>query len=79
MFPDLGKAGSPYARSVKKLKAMHGVPPDPALLFDLLMARTDDSFKENPAGLSSVMFYHATIIIHGKAMAMTWKNVKPSH
>ncbi|KAE8389860.1 heme peroxidase [Aspergillus alliaceus] len=62
--PDLGKAGSPYARNVPKLKHMHGVPPDPGLLFDLLMARSDETFKENPAGLSSVLFYHATIIIH---------------
>ena len=62
--PDLGSAGSPYARSVQKLKQMHGVAPDPGLLFDLLMARTNDSFKENPAGVSSVLFYHATIIIH---------------
>ncbi|GME60286.1 putative prostaglandin g h synthase 2 cyclooxygenase pgh2 cox2 [Neofusicoccum parvum] len=64
MNPDLGKAGSPYARSVQRLKSLHGVPPDPGLLFDLLMARSDDTFKENPAGISSVLFYHATIIIH---------------
>lgn len=32
--PDLGKAGSPYARTVPKMKHMHGVPPDPGLLFD---------------------------------------------
>ncbi|KAK8256469.1 hypothetical protein IWZ00DRAFT_541955 [Phyllosticta capitalensis] len=32
--PDLGKAGSPYARTVPKLKSGHGVPPDPGLLFD---------------------------------------------
>ncbi|KAK2731617.1 hypothetical protein FQN57_003270 [Myotisia sp. PD_48] len=62
--PHLGKAGSPYARSVPKLKHLHGVPPDPGLLFDLLMARSDESFKENPAGISSMLFYHATIIIH---------------
>ncbi|KAJ6007231.1 hypothetical protein N7522_005582 [Penicillium canescens] len=62
--PDLGKAGSPYARTVPKMKSLHGVPPDPGLLFDLLMARSDETFKENPAGISSVLFYHATIIIH---------------
>ncbi|KAJ5758694.1 hypothetical protein N7520_005850 [Penicillium odoratum] len=62
--PDLGKAGSPYARTVPKMKHLHGVPPDPGLLFDLLMARSDETFKENPAGVSSVLFYHATIIIH---------------
>ncbi|KAF2139467.1 uncharacterized protein K452DRAFT_77778 [Aplosporella prunicola CBS 121167] len=64
MIPDLGKAGSPYARTVRKIEATHGVPPDPGLLFDLFMARTDETFKENPAGISSVLFYHATIIIH---------------
>ncbi|GLA37646.1 hypothetical protein AnigIFM63309_004597 [Aspergillus niger] len=62
--PDLGKAGSPYARSVPRLKALHGVQPDPGLLFDLLMARDDTTFRENPAGISSVLFYHASIIIH---------------
>lgn len=29
------------------------------------MARGDD-FKENTAGVSSVLFYHASIIIHGE-------------
>lgn len=33
----------------------------------VLMSRDDKSFKENPAGISSVLFYHATIIVHGKA------------
>ncbi|KAL1638781.1 hypothetical protein SLS58_008595 [Diplodia intermedia] len=64
MNPDLGKAGSHYARSVPRIKSQHGVPPDPGLLFDLLMARSDETFKENPAGISSMLFYHATIIIH---------------
>lgn len=62
--PNLGKAGSPYAKTVKKLKYMKGTPPDPGLLFDLLMARSPETFKENPAGISSMLFYHATIIIH---------------
>ncbi|KAG2416425.1 hypothetical protein HFD88_007640 [Aspergillus terreus] len=62
--PNLGKAGSPYARSIPRIKTMHGVRPDPGLLFDLLMARDDSTFKENPAGISSMLFYHASIIIH---------------
>ncbi|KAI5306174.1 hypothetical protein KEM56_001984 [Ascosphaera pollenicola] len=62
--PDLGKAGSHYARSVQKIKHTHGTPPDPGLLFDLLMARSDDTYKENPAGISTILFYHATLIIH---------------
>ena len=28
------------------------------------MAREEGCFKENPAGVSSMLFYHATIIIH---------------
>ncbi|KAL7919043.1 heme peroxidase [Trichoderma austrokoningii] len=62
--PNLGKAGTAYAKSVKPEAFLHGVKPDPGLLFDLLLARGDNSFKENPAGISSMLFYHATIIIH---------------
>ncbi|KAI0555851.1 heme peroxidase [Xylaria curta] len=62
--PNLGKAGTPYAKSVRNTKRLHGVKPDPSLLFDLLMAREDGGFKENPAGISSMLFYHASIIIH---------------
>ncbi|KAL0943400.1 linoleate diol synthase [Colletotrichum truncatum] len=62
--PHLGQAGTPYAKTVRTAKRLHGVKPDPGLLFDLLMARDDKSFKENPAGISSILFYHASIIIH---------------
>ncbi|KAL2753091.1 hypothetical protein ACRALDRAFT_2044747 [Sodiomyces alcalophilus JCM 7366] len=62
--PNLGKAGSSYAKSVRATKTLHGVKPDPGLLFDLLMARDDENFKENEAGISSMLFYHASIIIH---------------
>ncbi|KAJ6137471.1 Cytochrome P450 [Penicillium samsonianum] len=64
MEPHLGRAGSPYAKSVRSPKKLHGVKPDAAQLFDLLMAREEDDFKENPAGISSMLFYHASIIIH---------------
>ncbi|KAI1427522.1 heme peroxidase [Xylaria sp. FL1777] len=62
--PNLGKAGTPYAKSVRNTKRLQGVKPDPGLLFDLLMAREDNTFKENPAGVSAMLFYHASIIIH---------------
>ncbi|RBR07351.1 uncharacterized protein FIESC28_10694 [Fusarium coffeatum] len=62
--PNLGRAGTPYAKSVRSEKRLHGVKPDPGLLFDLLMARGEGDFKENPAGISSMLFYHAAIIIH---------------
>ncbi|KAM5353671.1 hypothetical protein ACJ41O_000321 [Fusarium nematophilum] len=62
--PNLGRAGTPYAKSVRTEKRLHAVKPDPGLLFDLLLARDDNTFKENPAGISSMLFYHAAIIIH---------------
>ena len=38
------------------------------------MSREAGTFKENPAGISSVLFYHATIIIHGKiSRILEWK------
>ncbi|KAI1106136.1 heme peroxidase [Jackrogersella minutella] len=62
--PNLGRAGAPYAKTVRNTKRLHGVKPDAGLLFDLLMARDDEHFKENPAGISSMFYYHAAIIIH---------------
>lgn len=62
--PNLGRAGAPYAKSVRNTKRLAGVRPDPGLLFDLLMARDDEHFKESPAGISAMFYYHATIIIH---------------
>lgn len=34
LFPQLGKAGMPYAKSVPNLLAVHGSQPDPGDLFD---------------------------------------------
>jgi hypothetical protein len=34
LFPQLGKAGMPYAKSVPSLLAVHGSQPDPGDLFD---------------------------------------------
>ncbi|KAF2199499.1 heme peroxidase [Delitschia confertaspora ATCC 74209] len=62
--PDLGRAGTPYAKTCRTDKKLHAVKPDPGLLFDLLMSREEGGFKKNPAGISSMLFYHATIIIH---------------
>ncbi|KAI4129585.1 MAG: hypothetical protein LQ338_002159 [Usnochroma carphineum] len=64
LYPDFGKAGMPYAKSVRSVKALHGAKPDPGVLFDLLLRRPDEKFTPNPAGLNSMLFYHATIIIH---------------
>lgn len=34
LFPQLGKAGMPYAKSVPNVRAVHGSQPDPGDLFD---------------------------------------------
>lgn len=61
--PDMGKANTPYSRSVQ---SAHPLPPatmpDAGLLFDTLLRR--DEFKPHPAGLSSLMFAFAALVIH---------------
>ncbi|KAK5077874.1 hypothetical protein LTR64_003725 [Lithohypha guttulata] len=63
LYPQLGKAGQPYARTVKPLTLKQGVSPDPGVLFDSLMARNGEP-KEHPNRISSMLFYLASIIIH---------------
>ena len=64
MAPQLGAANTHYARSVRPQTMQLQAPdrPDPADLFDTLMAR--DHFKPHPAKISSMLFYLASIIIH---------------
>ncbi|KAF7982555.1 hypothetical protein HWV62_27534 [Athelia sp. TMB] len=61
--PDMGKANTPYSRSVQ---SAHPLPPatmpDAGLLFDTLLRR--DEFKPHPGGLSSLMFAFAALVIH---------------
>ena len=61
--PHLGQAGAPYAKTVPSKTAPLGALPDPGDLFDKLMAREKDG-RESKSGLSSMLIYHATIIIH---------------
>ncbi|KPI39845.1 Linoleate 10R-lipoxygenase [Cyphellophora attinorum] len=55
LYPQLGAAYTPYARSVNP-------PPDPFLLFDALMARQE--FTPHPSGVSSLFFAFASLVIH---------------
>ncbi|THH03482.1 hypothetical protein EW145_g6221 [Phellinidium pouzarii] len=61
--PDMGKSHTPYARSVQQV---HPLPPhmlpDPGLVFDTLLKR--EKFVKHPAGLSSLMFSFAALVIH---------------
>ncbi|KAI6149466.1 heme peroxidase [Pisolithus tinctorius] len=61
--PDMGKAGTPYARSVQQANPLpRNQMPDAGLVFDTLLRR--DEFRKHPAGLSSLMFAFAALVIH---------------
>lgn len=62
VHPDLGKADTPYARTVAPKHIQPRALPDPGVLFDSLMSRKVP--EEHPAKISSVLFYLASIIIH---------------
>lgn len=63
MSPHLGQAGAPYAKTVPSKTHQLGALPDPGDLFDRLMARQEGG-RVSKSGLSSMLIYHATIIIH---------------
>ncbi|OJA13135.1 hypothetical protein AZE42_03642 [Rhizopogon vesiculosus] len=61
--PDLGKAGTPYARSVQQSNPLpRNQMPDAGLVFDTLLRR--EKFVKHPAGLSSLMFSFAALVVH---------------
>ena len=61
--PEMGRAGSPYSRSVPPLKPKGPNLPDPELVFDQLLKRTG-AFRPHPSGLNRMFFSFATIVIH---------------
>ncbi|KAF2773128.1 linoleate diol synthase [Teratosphaeria nubilosa] len=62
--PEMGKAGSPYARNVPPMKPRGSNLPDPELVFENLLKRPEGKFKEHPSGLNRLFFSFATIVIH---------------
>lgn len=62
LWPRIGAAKSPYARTVQPRTVMPAALPDPETLFDTLLLR--NKFEEHPNKISSVLFYLASIIIH---------------
>jgi linoleate 10R-lipoxygenase len=64
MVPKLGAANTNYARSVRPLTVQPTSLPDPGVIFDCLFAR--NHYREHPNKVSSVLFYWASIIIHGQ-------------
>jgi hypothetical protein len=67
--PHLGRAGSPYARSVKPMTKMPGAPPDPYTVFDAIYSRgkNGENYRPSNNNISSMLFYIASIIIHGES------------
>ncbi|KAG8625209.1 hypothetical protein KVT40_006960 [Elsinoe batatas] len=62
MYPHIGAANTPYARTVIPETIQTGALPDPGLIFDSLFAR--ETFRPHPNKNSSIIFYWASIIIH---------------
>ncbi|KAG2157761.1 heme peroxidase [Suillus bovinus] len=61
--PNLGKAGTPYARSVQAVNPLpRNQMPDAGLVFDTLLRR--EKFTPHPQGLSALMFSFAALVIH---------------
>jgi hypothetical protein len=61
--PEMGKAGSPYSRTVPPVKAKGPNLPDPELVFEQLLRRKG-AFRKHPSGLNRLFFSFATIVIH---------------
>lgn len=63
LSPTLGKAGSPYARSVPSANFVpNSALPDPGLVFDTLLRR--QKFVPHKGGISSLFFAFADLVIH---------------
>lgn len=62
--PEMGKAGSPYARNVPPMKPKGRNLPDPELVWEHLLKRPEGKFTEHPSGLNRLFFSFATIVIH---------------
>lgn len=64
LYPTMGAAGTTYARSVRPTIMPPGALPDPGLIYDSVMRRSDSGYKKHPNNVSSILWYWATIIIH---------------
>lgn len=65
MQPRIGAARTPYARTVRPVTITPSYRPDPGTIFDSILVRK--GFTPHPTKISSVLFYLASIIIHGMA------------
>lgn len=61
LFPQMGAAGTTYARSVRPTIMAPGALPDPGLIFDSVMKRSSKGYRKHPNNVSSILWYWATI------------------
>jgi len=61
--PEMGKAGSPYSRSVPPMQPKGPNLPDPELVYEQLLRRKGP-FRPHPSGLNRLFFSFATVVIH---------------
>ncbi|KAI1879029.1 hypothetical protein JX265_003206 [Neoarthrinium moseri] len=61
--PDMGKAGTPYARNVPPMKPKGPNLPDVEAVYDALLKR-EGPFRKHPSGLNRMFFAFATVVIH---------------
>lgn len=62
-WPDMGKAGTPYSRSVPPLKPKGPTLPDVESVYEALLKRKGP-FRKHPSGLNRLFFSFATVVIH---------------
>ena len=60
----MGKAGSPYSRSVPPVRPKGPNLPDVESVFETLLKREDGEFRKHPSGLNRLFFSFATMVIH---------------
>lgn len=61
--PEMGKAGSPYARNVAPMKPKGPCLPDVEDVYESLLKR-NGPFRPHPSGLNRLFFSFATVVIH---------------
>ncbi|KAI9659982.1 MAG: hypothetical protein M1821_001334 [Bathelium mastoideum] len=61
--PEMGKAGTPYARNVPPTKPKGPNLPDVEAVYEKLLKR-EGPFRKHPSGLNRLFFSFATVVIH---------------
>ncbi|EGP86918.1 uncharacterized protein MYCGRDRAFT_100421 [Zymoseptoria tritici IPO323] len=72
--PEMGKAGTPYSRSVPPVKPKGPNLPDVELVFEQLLKR-DGAFREHPSGLNRLFFSFATISLQDNDIFQLSRNI----